>query len=195
MEAIRPHGLSSRTVIHFPSYDQNSGGKRLKSKQNNGAAPMILVQIALCLILASRLTSVQSCGSGKIVFGSTATAASGIKRVSLLWQRLMPRSVVITGQPGIGVFLSSVTSCALSNNPSCEKVKHFGSLTPSVVVSANRSHFFGMKMATVFLFVRDGVFQRNDESVSACEFARFVWAFVDTDERSTGVLGRLGGFH
>ena len=149
MEAIRPHGLSSRTVIHFPSYDQNSGGKRLKSKQNNGAAPMILVQIALCLILASRLTSVQSCGSGKIVFGSTTTVARGMKRVRLLWQRLMPRSVVITGQPGIGVFLSSVTSCALSNNPSCEKVKHFGSLTPSVVVSANRSHFFGMKMATV----------------------------------------------
>ena len=27
------------------------------------------------------------------------------------------RSVVITGQPGIGVFLSSVVSCALFNNP------------------------------------------------------------------------------
>jgi hypothetical protein len=30
------------------------------------------------------------------------------------------RSVVITGQPGIGMFLSSVATCALSNNPSCE---------------------------------------------------------------------------
>jgi hypothetical protein len=50
------------------------------------------------------------------------------------------RSVVITGQPGVGVFLSSLASCALSNNPSREKVKHIGSPTPSVVVSANRSH-------------------------------------------------------
>jgi hypothetical protein len=54
------------------------------------------------------------------------------------------RSVVITGQPGIGTFLSSVISCPLSNNASREKVKHFGSFTPSVVVSVNRSHFFGI---------------------------------------------------
>ena len=57
---------------------------------------------------------------------------------------MMARSVVVTGQPGIGVFFSSVGSCALSNNASCEKVKHIGSLTLSVVVSANRSHFFGI---------------------------------------------------
>jgi hypothetical protein len=61
----------------------------------------------------------------------------------------MPRSVVITGQPGIGVFPSSesvVASCALFNNPSREKVNHIGSFTPSVVVSANGSHFFGLKV-------------------------------------------------
>ncbi len=44
------------------------------------------------------------------------------------------RSVVITGQPGVGVFLPSVASHSLSNNPSHEKVKLFGSFTPSVVV-------------------------------------------------------------
>jgi hypothetical protein len=54
------------------------------------------------------------------------------------------RSVVITGQPGVGVFLSSVAACAPSNNPSCEIVKHIGLPTPCVVVSANRSHFFGI---------------------------------------------------
>jgi hypothetical protein len=54
------------------------------------------------------------------------------------------RSVMITGQPGVGVFLSSVAACALSNNSSCEKVKHIGLPTPCVVVSANRSHFFGI---------------------------------------------------
>jgi hypothetical protein len=59
-----------------------------------------------------------------------------------------PRSVVITGQPGIGVFFSSVASCELSNNPSRGKVEHIGSLTPSVVVSANRSHFCGIEAAS-----------------------------------------------
>jgi hypothetical protein len=53
-------------------------------------------------------------------------------------------SVVITGQPGIGVFLSSVASSTLSNNPSCEKVKHIGSHTLSVVVLENRCHSFGI---------------------------------------------------
>lgn len=41
----------------------------------------------------------------------------------------MARSIVITGQLGIDV-------------------KNIGSLMPSVVVSANRSHFFDIKMAT-----------------------------------------------
>jgi hypothetical protein len=59
------------------------------------------------------------------------------------------RSVVITGQPGVGVFLFSVAACAPSNNPSCEKVKHIGRRTRSVVVSANRSHFFGTEAASV----------------------------------------------
>jgi hypothetical protein len=60
-----------------------------------------------------------------------------------------PRSVIITGQPGIGVLLSSAASCALSNNPSHEKVKHFGSLTPSVVVSANAIRASGIMAASV----------------------------------------------
>jgi hypothetical protein len=57
-------------------------------------------------------------------------------------------SVVITGQPGIGESLSSVVSCALSNGPLREKVNHIGTFTLSVVVSANRSRSFGIKMAT-----------------------------------------------
>jgi hypothetical protein len=62
--------------------------------------------------------------------------------------RKIARSVVITGQPGVGVFLSSVASCALSNNPSREKVNHIGSPTLCVVVSANGSHFFGIEVAS-----------------------------------------------
>jgi hypothetical protein len=57
-------------------------------------------------------------------------------------------SVVITGQPGVGVFLSSVAACALSNNPLREKVKPIGILTPSVVVSANRCHSCGIEVAS-----------------------------------------------
>lgn len=63
-------------------------------------------------------------------------------------------SVVITGQPGIGVFPSSVASYEVSNNPSHEKVKHIGSLMPSAVVSANRSHFFLVSRWLLLLICR-----------------------------------------
>lgn len=55
------------------------------------------------------------------------------------------RSVVITGHPGVGVFLSSVPCHSLSDNAPYEKVKHIGFFTPPAAVSANRSHFFGIK--------------------------------------------------
>ena len=60
------------------------------------------------------------------------------------------RSVVITGQPGIGMFKFPffIGSCTLSNNPSREKVNHSGRPTPSVVVSVNKSHFSGIKIVT-----------------------------------------------
>jgi hypothetical protein len=69
-------------------------------------------------------------------------------------------SVVITGQPGIGVFLSSVASHELSNNPSHEKVKHIGSLMLFVVVSVNRSHFFGIEMASASYLSRMEYFNK-----------------------------------
>ena len=50
-------------------------------------------------------------------------------------------SIVITGQPGIGVF--QVITFALSNMPLFKKVKHIGSPMLSVVVLENRSHLFG----------------------------------------------------
>ena len=74
----------------------------------------------------------------------------------------MARSVVITGQPGIGVFLSSVASCALSDNRSREKVNHIGPLTPSVVVSAKRNHFSGIVGACASYLSRMGCL--NDAS-------------------------------
>jgi hypothetical protein len=59
----------------------------------------------------------------------------------------MARSVVITGQPGVGALLSSVGPSAYLITP-CEKVKVIGSLTRCAVVSANRSLFFGIKLAS-----------------------------------------------
>jgi hypothetical protein len=53
------------------------------------------------------------------------------------------RSVAITGQPGVGVFLSSIPS-----RLSREKGNRIGSLTPSVVVSANKGLFFGTEVAS-----------------------------------------------
>jgi hypothetical protein len=58
----------------------------------------------------------------------------------------MARSVVITGQPGVGALLS-VGSCAYLLTP-FEKAKLIGSLTRCAVVSANRSLFFGIKLAS-----------------------------------------------
>jgi hypothetical protein len=103
----------------------------------------------------------------------------------------MPHSVVITGQPGVGVFLSPVASCALSNNPSHENVKHIGQPTLSVVVSANGNHSFGIEVASCFLFVEDGGFQQDVESVSVDDFALFLWAFIDADALSTGIPEKL----
>jgi hypothetical protein len=77
----------------------------------------------------------------------------------LSYQTEMVRSVVIIGQPGIGVFLSLV-SCALSNNPLREKVKHIGTPTPFVVVSAKRSHFFGIEMVLAFYLSRTECFNK-----------------------------------
>ena len=73
------------------------------------------------------------------------------------------------------------------------KVEHIGSLTLSVVVSENRSHFFGIdwRPGVRFLFVKDGVFQKDVESVSAGNFAPFLWAFIDADPRPTGVPEKL----
>jgi hypothetical protein len=73
----------------------------------------------------------------------------------------MARSVVITGQPGTGVLLSSVVSCAFSNNLLREKVKHIGSTMLFVVVSANRSHFFGIKVATASYLSRMESFNKT----------------------------------
>jgi hypothetical protein len=38
-----------------------------------------------------------------------------------------------------------------------------------------------------FLFAEDGVFHQDVESVSADDFALFLWAFVDADARATGI--------
>ena len=56
----------------------------------------------------------------------------------------MVPSVIITGQPGIGVFLSPVASCAFSID---RKGKHSGLLTPPVVVSAKGNLSFGIEIA------------------------------------------------
>jgi len=56
----------------------------------------------------------------------------------------------------------------------------------SVVVSANRSHFFGIKVASASYLLRMECFDKMS-SVSARDFAPFLWAFIDTDARPTGV--------
>jgi hypothetical protein len=78
----------------------------------------------------------------------------------------IPRSVVITGQPGVGVLLSSDFLC-ISNSPSCGKVNHIGSTMLSVVVSANRSHFFGMEVASASYLPRTECFNKNSRMFSA----------------------------
>ena len=57
------------------------------------------------------------------------------------------RSVVVTGQPGIGALLSSVISSSLSNTPSREKARHTGSRMQCAVVLEKKSLFFGTLMA------------------------------------------------
>jgi hypothetical protein len=113
IEVIRPRGLGSRTVIHFPSCDQNSGGKRLKRKQKQWRKCHSTVKV-------NRTNDI-----GPECYGLDL----GIElKCSKLWVRQdyiriydycskrhaegpssateMARSVVITGQPGIGVFPS-----------------------------------------------------------------------------------------
>ena len=53
------------------------------------------------------------------------------------------RSVVVTGQPGIGALLSSVVSNSLSNTPSREKARRTGSRMQSAVVLEKKNLFFG----------------------------------------------------
>jgi hypothetical protein len=42
-----------------------------------------------------------------------------------------------------------------------------------------------------YLFVENAVYERAVESVSANDFAPFLWAFVDGDARSTGIHEKL----
>jgi len=58
------------------------------------------------------------------------------------------RSVVITGQPGVGVFLGSFSLPPITNHLR-KKANRIGSLMPSVVVSENKNRSYGIKMATV----------------------------------------------
>jgi hypothetical protein len=44
-----------------------------------------------------------------------------------------------------------------------------------------------------FLFVEDGVFQQDVNSVSAFDFEPFLWAFLDADTRSA-IPEKLAGF-
>ena len=135
---------------------------------------------------------VQGCGSSRFIFGFTTTAVSGMKRVRLL--REMARSVVITGQPGIGTFLSepSVGSCELSNNPSREKVEPtIGSLTPSVIVLV-KSHFFGSKMVSASYLSRIECFNKTPR-VSPLVTLRHSFGLSSICACPTGVPERLDG--
>src|SRR5882757_7950165 len=125
INVLRPRGLSLREIINLPGCVPNIEGKILNMTQNNGANHIHPLKVnrtveigpnALGLILATS-SSVQRCGSGKTMFGFTTTAVSGTKRDR---DHLLDYRTT-----GIGVFLSSVASCTLSNNPSREKVKTY----------------------------------------------------------------------
>ncbi|KAF8489067.1 hypothetical protein F5888DRAFT_1872903 [Russula emetica] len=82
----------------------------------------------------------------------------------------MARSVVITGQPGIG-----------RNWVIYAVRRRLGEQKP----------FLLYQDGVCFLFVKDGVFEQDVKTVSARDFSPFLWAFIDADERLTGVPERL----
>jgi hypothetical protein len=51
--------------------------------------------------------------------------------------------------------------------------------------------FLWYRGGVCFLFVEDGVFQQDVNSVSADDFAPFLWVFIDGDACSTGVPEKL----
>ena len=89
-----------------------------------------------------------------------------------------------------GVFLSSAASCALSNNPLCEKVKHIEALMPSVVVLVKKKPFLLVFKWPCFLFIKDGVFKQDVERVGAHEFMPFLRAFIEVDSNSVDQVER-----
>ncbi|KAF8506809.1 hypothetical protein F5888DRAFT_37159 [Russula emetica] len=75
----------------------------------------------------------------------------------------MARSVVITGQPGIGK--SYWITYAVRRR------------------LGERKPFLWLRGSFCFLFVEDGVFERLVDHVSGGDFVPFLWAFVDADGR------------
>ncbi|KAF8506812.1 hypothetical protein F5888DRAFT_1798045 [Russula emetica] len=76
----------------------------------------------------------------------------------------MARSIVITGQPGIGK--SYWITYAVRRR------------------LGERKPFLWLRGSFCFLFVEDGVFERLVDHVSGGDFVPFLWAFVDADGRS-----------
>lgn len=81
------------------------------------------------------------------------------------------RSVVITGQPGVG------KTCWVSYAVR----RRLGEKKP----------FLWYLGRVCYLFVKNGVFRQSVKNVSAEEFAPFLWAFVDAGECRTGVPEKL----
>jgi len=107
-------------------------------------------------------------------------------------EQLAP-AVVITGQPGVGVFLSSVTSCAFSNNPSREGKSCWVSYAVRRSLG-DRRPFLWYRNGICFVFVEDGVYQQHvAEKFSANDFVPLLWTFVDADACPAGVPEKLAG--